>query len=512
MCAKSSEGNYYHREQKLDDGLQAELDAALGDLSIEDILEAEKADESPGTRATGEGVRRGRVVSIQGDDLFVNMGGRSEGVLPADQFSDEPLPAIGDLVEVVISGYDASEGLLRLSRQGAVLAAAWETLQEGQVVEGRVTGHNKGGLEVDVQGIRAFMPVSQIERFRVDDLTQYVNQKLRCCVSEVNHADNNVVLSRRDLLDAEAEAAAKELRGKLAEGKIVTGTVRSIMPYGAFVDIGGVDGLLHVSDMSHARVDKPEDIVHEGQTVEVMILKIDTESNRISLGLKQTQADPWLGAEQKWPVDSVVGGRVTRLADFGAFFELEPGVEGLIPIGEITFERRINHPSEVIAEGDAVRVRVLSVDPEKKRISLSLKRAGDDPWMGAAGRWPVESTATGIITRLAEFGAFIELSPGVEGLCHISELSDTHVRAAGEVVKEGQTVKAKVLEVDEDRRRISLSIKALTTAPEYTGAASGADFEPEEPAAPRAPRKTPLKGGLDSGSADLGGLGKLNMG
>jgi len=505
MCAKKNQDNYYHREQKLDATLQAELDAALGDMSIEDILDAEQADDSPGTRATGEGVRRGRVVSIQGDDVFINMGGRSEGVLPADQFSDEPLPAVGDMVEVVIDGYDASEGLLRLSRQGAVLAAAWETLTEGQVVEGRVTGHNKGGLELDVQGIRAFMPVSQIERFRVDDLTQYVNQKLRCRVSEVDRAENNVILSRRDLLDAEAEAAAKELRGTLAEGKVVAGTVRSIMPYGAFVDLGGVDGLLHVSDMSHSRVDKPEDVVHEGQEVQVMILKIDAESNRISLGLKQTQPDPWLGAEQKWPVDSVVGGRVTRLADFGAFLELEPGVEGLIPIGEITFERRIKHPSEIISEGDAVRVRVLSIQVDKKRISLSLKRAGDDPWMGAAGRWPVESTATGIVTRLAEFGAFVELAPGVEGLCHISELSETHVRAASEVVREGQTIEAKVLEVDEDRRRISLSIKALTTSPDYTGASVG---EPEGPVAPARPRKKPLKGGLDSG---FSGLGDLNL-
>ncbi len=503
MCAKKNDDNYYHREQKLDADLQAELDAALGDMSIEDILEAEKPAESPGAPATGEGVRRGRVISIQKDDVFIDMGGRSEGVLPAVQFVDEPLPVVGDMVEVVIDGYDANEGLLRLSRQGAVLAAAWETLEEGQVVEGRVTGHNKGGLELDIQGIRAFMPVSQVERFRVDDLTQYVDQKLRCCVSEIDRAEHNVVVSRRDLLDAEAEAAAKELRQTLAEGKIVAGTVRSIMPYGAFVDLGGVDGLLHVSDMSHSRVEKPEDIVHEGQAVEVMILKLDRENDRISLGLKQIQPDPWLGADHKWPADSLVSGRVTRLADFGAFFELEPGVEGLIPIGEITFERRIKHPSEIIAVGDALRVRVLSVQPDQKRMSLSLKRAGDDPWMGAAARWPVESVVRGIVTRLAEFGAFVELASGVEGLVHISELSETHVRSASEVVREGQTVEAKVLEIDEDRRRISLSIKALTTSPDYTGASAGEAAEPE---APRPARKRPLKGGLDSGFSGLGDL------
>ena len=503
MCAKKNDDNYYHREQKLDADLQAELDAALGDMSIEEILDAEKSPDSAGSPATGEGVRRGRVISIQKDDVFIDMGGRSEGILPATQFVDEPLPVVGDMVEVVIDGYDAGEGLLRLSRQGAVLAAAWETLREGQIVEGRVTAHNKGGLELDIQGISAFMPVSQVERFRVDDLTQYVDQKLRCCVSEIDIADHNVIVSRRDLLDAEAEAAGKELRQTLAEGKIVAGTVRSIMPYGAFVDLGGVDGLLHVSDMSHSRTEKPEDVVHEGQQVEVMILKLDPESDRISLGLKQVQPDPWLGAEHKWPPDSMATGRVTRLAEFGAFFELEPGVEGLIPIGEITFERRIKHPSEIIAVGDTLRVRVLSVQPDQNRISLSLKRAGDDPWMGAAARWPVQTAVRGIVTRLAEFGAFVELASGVEGLVHISELSESHIRSASEVVREGQTVEAKVLEVDEERRRISLSIKALTTSPDYTGASTG---EPDEPEAPRPDRKRPRKGGLDSGFSGLGDL------
>ena len=504
MCAKKDDENYFHLEQKLDEDLQAELDAALGEMSIEDILEAEKTAESPGSpAAVGQGVRRGKVIAIQGDDVFVDMGGRSEGVLPAVQFSEEPLPVVGDTIEVVIDGYDAGEGLLRLSRQGAVLAAAWETIEEGQVVEGRVTGHNKGGLELDIQGIRAFMPISQIERFRVDDLAPYVNQKLRCCVSEVDRAETNVIVSRRDLLDIEAAEAAKELRKSLAEGKVVAGTVRSIMAYGAFVDIGGVDGLLHVSDMSYSRVENPEDVVQEGQQVEVMILKIDAESDRISLGLKQVKPDPWLGAEHKWPVDSLATGRVTRLAEFGAFLELEPGVEGLIPISEMTFQRRIKHPSDIIAEGDTVRVRVLNVQGDQRRISLSIKRAGDDPWTGASGRWPVESTVRGIVTRLVDFGAFVELVPGVEGLIHVSELSDGHIRSASEAVREGQTVDARVLEVDEERRRISLSIKALTTAPDYTGPVADAPGADETP---QPKRDRPLKGGLDSGFTGLGDL------
>ena len=502
MCAKKDKDNYFHLEQKLDDDLQAELDAALGDMSIDEILAAEETAESPGSRSAGEGVRRGKVIAIQVDDIFVDMGGRSEGIVPAEQFADEPLPVVGDMIEVVIDGYDAGEGLLKLSRQGAVLAVAWESIEEGQVVQGRVTGHNKGGLELDIQGIRAFMPVSQIERFRVDDLEPYVNQKLQCCVSEIERDEGNVIVSRRDLLDIEAKEAAKKLRESLAEGKIISGTVRSIMPYGAFVDLGGVDGLLHVSDMSYARVENPQEIVHEGQQVEVMILKIDIEADRISLGLKQIMPDPWLGAEHKWPVDSLVTGRVTRLANFGAFLELEPGVEGLIPIGEITFEKRIKHPSVILAEGDTVRARVLSVQGDQKRISLSVKRAGDDPWMGAAARWPVEGTVSGIVTRLADFGAFVELVPGVEGLIHISELTDSHIRSVSEAVREGQTVDAKVLDVDEERRRISLSIKALANAPDYTGQAG----ETQDDQTPKPERKRPLKGGLDSGFIGLGDL------
>jgi small subunit ribosomal protein S1 len=476
----------------LDDELEREIQEALGDMSLSDLVDLEAGSKPRGGgKGKGKGVRQGKVVAINGDDIFMDVGGRSEGLLPADQFRDEPLPKVGDIVEVTIVGYDGENGLVLLSRQGAVQAATWETLEEGQIVEARVTGHNKGGLELTVNGIEAFMPISQIELFRVEELAPYVNQKMQCMVSEINRAEGKVILSRRDLLEVQAEEVRRKLWETLQEDQTLRGVVRSIMPYGAFVDIGGVDGLLHVRDMSHARVEDPATVVREGQELTVMVLKVDREARRLSLGLKQIMADPWEGAQVKWPVDTVVTGRITHLADFGAFVELESGVEGLIPISEMSFERRIAHPREMVSDGEVVKARVLAVDTERKRISLSLKRVGDDPWMGASVRFPVGATMDGRVTRTAEFGAFVELAAGVEGLVHISELSDGRTRAVGDVVHEGDAVRVKVLSVDEDRRRIALSIKQAADS-----------IEPGAPAPQTAPgvapnRKKRLKGGLD---------------
>jgi small subunit ribosomal protein S1 len=312
-------------------------------------------------------------------------------------------------------------------------------------------------------------------------------------VVDVDRSRKQIVVSRRALLEEEAAEARESLFESLQEGNIVTGTVKTIMPYGAFVDLGGIDGLLHISDMSYRRLDDPKDMVKEGQKVEVKVLKVDRDQRKISLGLKQAAPDPWEGADTRWSVGEVASGRITRLMDFGAFIELAEGVEGLIPISEMTFERRINHPREIVAEGDVVKVRVMKVDVGQRRISLSIKRVGDDPWMGASVRWPVDSVVEGTVKRIAEFGAFVELVPGVEGLVHVSELSDGHVRAVGDVVSEGQQVEAKVLSVDEERRRIALSIKQRASMPDYTG---DLPTEPEAPQ-PTRKRKRPLKGGLD---------------
>ena len=491
---KQDRSNYHRNDGQLDDALQLELERALGDMSIEDLIDAEERREPSGPKRT-DGVKTGTVISVQGDDIFVDFGSKSQGLLPASQFADEPLPEVGQPVEVTIEGYDPGDGLLILSRQGAVLAATWDTLAKGQIVEAFVTGHNKGGLELKFNGIEGFMPVSLIDLSRTEEMAPFVNTKMTCEVIEVDYSRESVTLSRKAVMEREAAEAREGTMAALAEGKVVKGVVRSIMPYGAFVDIGGVDGLLHISDMSHRRIDDPREFVTEGQDVEVMVLKIDREADKISLGLKQALPDPWIGAEARWPVDDVVTGRVTRLADFGAFVELAEGVEGLIPISEMSFERRINHPRDVLAEGDTTKVRVLSIDVERKRISLSLKRVGDDPWTGASVRWPVDSVVEGIVKKIESFGAFVELTPGVEGLVHISELDENRVRSVTEVVREGELVKAKVVDVDEQRRRIGLSIKAVKLAADYTGEAAEGPEAPE----PQKDRKRPRRGGLDGG-------------
>lgn len=473
----------------LDDQLQREVDAALGDMNLDDLLAADSGRAAPGDE---EQVRTGTVLARHGEDIFVDLGGRSEGVLPASQFGEEEgLPEEGQSVEVVVRGYDEENGLLALARKGAPEEANWDTLEKGQVVEGRVTGTNTGGLELKINGIRAFMPISQIELYHVEEVGDYVNEKLRCEVVEANRSERNLIVSRRALLEAEAAEQREKLWETLEEGQVVRGVVRNVMPYGAFVDIGGADGLLHISDMSWSRVEKPEDIVQEGQEIDVKILKLDREERKIGLGLKQTKPDPWTGAEHKWPADSIVTGRVTNLADFGAFVELEEGVEGLIPISEISL-RHIRHPSDVLEKGETVKVRVLSIEPDRQRITLSLKQMQDDPWVGASVRWAEGTVVEGPVTRTADFGAFVELAPGVEGLIHISELSDAHVRAVSDVVQEGRLVRPRVLSVDEERRRISLSLKQTGAGGESTAAESA--FEAPTP---KKKRKRPLKGGLD---------------
>ncbi len=487
----------------MDEALSQEIEDALGGMSLEDMIDAEEkarnaAAQPPAVAgqapAAPSAVKYGRVIAINGDDIFVDLGGKSQGLLPASQYEEGEVPAVGDAVEVTIEGYDRRDGVLLLSRKGAILAAAWGTLEEGQFVEARVTGHNKGGLELDMNGVKAFMPVSMIEQFHVDEIEGYVNQRLRCQVFEIDRGEKRVILSRRAYLEAEQAEKRELMFETMQEGDIVEGKVKTIMPYGAFVDIGGTDGLLHIKDMSHSRIEDPREVVKEGDALQVKILKIDRQSKKIGLGLKQVLPDPWDLAASKYPVDQVVQGKITRLADFGAFIQLEPGIEGLIPISEMSFEKRIKHPSEVIAVGEMTNVRVISIDPERKRMSLSLKRVGDDPWMGASARWPEGTIITGTVKRITDFGAFIEMTPGVEGLLHISEASEHRVRSVGEVVQVGQQVQVKVLDIDEGARRASLSIKQITMDPHYTGQPS------DEPAAappPQPKRKKPLKGGLD---------------
>jgi small subunit ribosomal protein S1 len=362
------------RPKDLEADIERELEAALAGLSDKDLY-GEPAHKARGAPAgPDQGRKKGKVVAVHGPDVFVDIpGGRSQGVLPLTQFP-EGVPAAGTEVEVHIEGYDAANGLVLLTRKGAAVEADWSSVAAGMIVEARVTATNKGGLAVDVNGIRGFMPISQIDLYRVDNPEQFVNQRLRCLVTEVNADERNLVVSRRALLEKEREENRDRLWQELAEGQVRTGIVRSVREFGAFVDLGGVDGLLHISEMSWVRVKKAEEVVQPGQTIKVVVLKVDREHRKVSLGLKQLTPSPWDDIETKYPVGSVVAGKVTRLMEFGAFVELEPAVEGLIHISELA-PQRVRRVADVVRPGQEVRVMVLAVDPAQRRISLSLKAA-----------------------------------------------------------------------------------------------------------------------------------------
>ncbi len=362
------------RLRDLDAQIERELQEAMGGLSEKELYGELSQAERKVPAGPDQGRKMAKVLSIHGADVFLDVpGGRSQGVLPVLQFPEGP-PAVGTEVEVSIEGYDHANGLLLLSRKGAAQHVDWASVAVGLIVEGRVTGTNKGGLSVEVNGIRGFMPISQIDLYRVENAEQFVNQRLRCLVTDVSPEERNLVVSRRALLEKEREENREKLWQALAEGQIREGVVRSVRDFGAFVDLGGVDGLLHISEMSWTRVQDANAVVQTGQTVKVVVLKIDREKRKVSLGLKQLTASPWDTVDQNYHASSVVKGKVTRLTEFGAFVELEPGVEGLIHISELA-PQRVRKVGEIVQPGQEVNVMVLSVDRNQRRISLSLKAA-----------------------------------------------------------------------------------------------------------------------------------------
>ncbi len=360
------------RIDAFDDAMERELQEAMGGLSDKDLYGEESHTRRPGGPEPGP--KKGKVFRIHGADVFIDLpGGRTQGVLPVQQFPEGP-PPLGTEVEVHIEGFDQANGVYLLTRQGAAVEADWSTVAAGQTVEARVTGSNKGGLEVDVNGLRGFMPISQIDLYRVEDVAPFLNQRLLCLVTEADPVERNLVVSRRALLEKEREASREKLWAELNEGQVRQGVVRSLKDFGAFVDLGGVDGLLHVSEMSWTRVQDPASVVQPGQSIKVVVLKIDHERRKVSLGLKQLQPSPWDTVTEKYHAGTVVTGKVSRLMDFGAFVELEPAVEGLIHISELA-PQRVRRVADVVKAGQEVQVMVLNVDPAQRRISLSLKAA-----------------------------------------------------------------------------------------------------------------------------------------
>lgn len=476
--------------QELEDGeIGRELDQQLGDLSEEELRLLEAAEPTE-PQPDEKGRVRGRIVEVRGPEVLVDVGGKSEAFVPREEFPEDEPPQPGQVHDFLVQGVEEGSGALRLSLREARLEADFESLRVGDVIEARVTGVNLGGLELLAPGrVRAFMPKSHVELERVSDFTPYIGRPLECQITEIDRKGRALVVSRRKLLERQRDEARQELKYSLAEGQVRKGIVRRLTDFGAFVDLGGVDGLLHISDMSYGRLKHPREVVKPGDEIEVQVLKIDLVRDRISLGLKQLQPDPWSTVPANYRPQQVVEGRVVRLLDFGAFVELEPGVEGLIPLSEMSWTQRVRHPRELLKEGDSIRVAVLALDPEKRKITLSLKALGEDPWKNLAERYAPDAVVSGAVTRLTGFGAFVQLEEGVEGLLHVSEMGTTRVRRPSEVVKVGDVIRVRVKSVDADQRRISLSLRGLQ--------GEEAGRRPEEPASRLSPRKRPLKGGLD---------------
>jgi small subunit ribosomal protein S1 len=354
------------------DPLDAQLDAALGGMSEDELYGFNKP--APTEAPTDKGMRRGKIVSVGKDDLFVDFGGKSQGIASLTQFDE--IPSVGEEMEFHVERYDPREGLLILTRKGALASnVSWETLEIGQVVEGTVTGVNKGGLEIDVKGMRAFMPAGQVDVFHVPDLAQFLNQRMSAEVTQVERQGKNIVLSRRNIMEREREEKKQKLLAELAPEQIRRGTVRAIMDFGAFVDLGGVDGLLHVSELAFRKVRNAGEVVKVGEVLDVKVLKVDQETGKISLSLKQARGtDPWGAAEERYAAGTTVTGRVTRIETFGVFIEVEEGIEGLLHISEMS-HNRVRHPGDLVKVGDTIRLTVLSVDPVARKLSFSRKQA-----------------------------------------------------------------------------------------------------------------------------------------
>ena len=492
-----------------DPELEEEVKAALGDISLMDLYDLEepvskkKKNAQADPKAPPRSIKRGTVISIDGDDIFINLGGKSQGILSREELGPEETVEVGSEIDVVILRYESKDGLLILSKKSAAEQVLWQNLEEGSLVEARVVGDNKGGLEMDIKGIPAFMPISQITFERVEDLKPFIGEKFICEVVEVERGDHNIVLSRRNVLIRERQQRARKLWEELDKGQTRHGAVQNIADYGAFIDLGGVEGLLHVSQMSWARVKHPSEILQVGQEIDVVIIDIDKEKKRLSLSLKQADGDPWTSVALKYPVGTRHKVQIKNLQDFGAFAELEPGVEGLIPISEMTWIGRIRHPRDVVETGVMVEAEILSVDPEKRRLSMSIKRIEENPWDNINQKYQPDQICSGKVARTADFGAFITLEPGVDGLVHISQLADEHVKSTRSVVNVGDDVTVKIISVDRQNQRIALTMKGLAPA---------ATAEPEpEPAEQKKEKKRPKRGGLgDSGKGWLN-LGELKM-
>ena len=416
-------------------------------------------------------ITEGRVVAVSKDKVVVDIGYKSEGMIPNDQFSTEELQnlKVGDPLKVYIEECEDADGNLVLSKEKADKMKIWEELEQlfndGKSIDGKIVARIKGGMMVDI-GVKAFLPGSQIDLHPVRDLDGLIGRTFPLKIIKINHRRGNVVVSRRVLLEETRDSKRKTTLSTLKEGQLIQGVVKNITDYGAFIDLGGIDGLLHITDMSWGRVGHPSEMFNIGDKVEVSVLKYDRETGRISLGLKQKSADPWTGVASKYAVGTRVRGRVVSLTDYGAFIELEPGVEGLVHVSVMSWTHEVRHPSRVVSIGDQVEAAVLNVDPASRKISLGMKQTAPNPWDMVEGKYAIGTHIEGKVKSLTDFGAFVGLEEGIDGLIHISDMSWTkHIKHPSELFKKGQKVEAVVLRIDKEKERLSLGYKQLKSDP-----------------------------------------------
>jgi len=459
MTDTGDAGEELDASEELDDDEDDDEDfAKMYEASIRDLRERE--------------VVTGTVVGISKDGVLVDVGYKSEGIIPRVQFQDENGELTieeGDTVEVFLEKKEDSEGLIYLSKEKADKMKVWndigQSYEDNEPVRGKIISRIKGGLTVDI-GVRAFLPGSQVDIRPIRNLDRLVGEDFFFKIIKFNPRRGNVVLSRRVLLEEERETKKEDTLKVLEEGSVMEGIVKNITDYGAFIDLGGIDGLLHITDLSWGRLQHPSEMLTVGDSIQVKVLKFDKEKERVSLGMKQLSEDPWEGVPDRYPVNARVTGKVMSVTDYGAFIKLEDGVEGLVHISEMTWNRKIKHPSKIVEVGDAVEAEVLSIDKENRRISLGMKQIEPNPWDIVAENYPIGSIIEGKVRTLTDFGAFIGLEEGIDGLIHVSDMSWTQkINHPSEVIKKGDSVKAVVLSVDKGRERLSLGLKQLTTNP-----------------------------------------------
>ncbi|MBN2063600.1 MAG: 30S ribosomal protein S1 [Sedimentisphaerales bacterium] len=457
----------FHDFQIDEDAIERQIAEALNLTEGEDrmmtLIDQTVTNFEPGTILTGT------IVNYIGGDVIIEVGLKSEGSISDSEFNDPAEIKIGDTVEVFLESVESSSGQIELSKRKADRIRGWEriikTKKEGDIIVGRVVRRIKGGLLVDV-GVPVFLPASQVDIRRPGDISEYLNTDLEAKILKIDEERRNIVISRRKLLEEQRANAKSSLMDEIQVGQVRKGIVKNIADFGAFIDLGGLDGLLHITDMSWGRVTHPSKIVSLDQEIEVKILSIDESKEKIALGLKQKTESPWITAKDRYPVHGVVKGTVVNITNYGAFIKLEEGIEGLVHISEMSWTKRVNHPGELLNVGDEIEVVVLEVVPEKQEISLGIKQLAENPWTQVVHKYPPGTVVEGKVRNLANYGAFIEIEEGIDGLLHVSDMSWTKkISHPGEMLKKGQDIKCIVLNVDQEKQRVGLGLKQMTEDP-----------------------------------------------